>query len=159
MSDPAPTLTVGINSYASVEEAGDLAASRLFASAWAAASDSARMQALVTSTALLDRLGWQGRPLAPTQPLAWPRVADGCPHGFPLTTETPPAIIAATIELALYLLSTGELPGGPAVQLRMLGDGMITNFAHVADELPKHVRRLIEPFLRSSSANVAEVRF
>lgn len=150
---------VGTNSYVSLDDANALAADRLFAGAWSAATDATRSQALITATALLDRMQWQGRPLAPTQPLAWPRVADRCPPGFPLTTDTPEPIATATVELALHLLSTGELPGGPAVMQRMIGDSMAMFFAHVGDELPKHVRRLIEPFLRSSSANVAEVRF
>jgi hypothetical protein len=102
---------------------------------------------------------WSGHPVAPTQPLAWPRVANRCPDGYPLTTDIPAPIAAATVELAIYLLGNGELPGGPAIMQRMLGDSMVMHFAHVADELPKHVRRLIEPFLRSTSANVAEVRF
>lgn len=151
--------TVGTTSYVTVEAANALASERLFASAWAAATADTRAQALMTATALLDRMQWQGRPLAPTQPLAWPRVADRCPEGYPLTTDIPAPIVAATVELAIYLLGHGELPGGPAIMQRMLGDSMVMHFAHVADELPKHVRRLIEPFLRSSSANVAEVRF
>jgi hypothetical protein len=151
--------TVGTNSYVSLDDANALATERLFAAAWAAASTDARVQALMTATALLDRMQWQGRPLTRTQRLAWPRVADRCPAGYPLTAEIPTPIATATVELAIYMLNSGELPGGPAVMSRMLGDSMVMHFAHVADELPKHVRRLIEPFLRSSSANVAEVRF
>lgn len=150
---------VGINSYVSLEDAEAVASERLFAAAWSAATPETRAKALITATALLNRMQWQGRPVAPSQPLAWPRVADRCPPGFPLIAETPAPIVTATVELALHLLQTGELPGGPAVMQRMLGDSMAMYFAHVADELPKHVRRLIEPFLRSSSANVAEVRF
>lgn len=151
--------TVGTNSYVSLDAANALAAERLFAGAWTAATPDTRAQALMTATALLDRMQWQGRPLAPTQALAWPRIADRCPPGYPLTVDIPAPIAAATVELAIHLLRTGELPGGPAVMQRMLGDSMSMYFAHVADDLPKHVRRLIEPFMRSSSANTAEVRF
>jgi hypothetical protein len=151
--------TVGTNSYVSLDAANALASERLFAGAWAAATADTRAQALMTATALLERMQWEGRPLAPTQALAWPRVADRCPDGYPLTADIPAPIAAATVELAIYLLGQAEMPGGPAIMQRMLGDSMVMHFAHVADELPKHVRRLIEPFLRSSSANVAEVRF
>ncbi|MDQ0250811.1 hypothetical protein J2W22_002875 [Sphingomonas kyeonggiensis] len=151
--------TPGTNSYVSLDAANALASGRLFTAAWTAATGDTRAQALMTATALLDRMQWQGRRLAPTQPLAWPRVADRCPEGFPLTADIPTPIAAATVELAIFLLGNGELPGGPAIMQRMLGDSMVMHFAHVADELPKHVRRLIEPFLRVSSANVAEVRF
>jgi hypothetical protein len=151
--------TAGTDSYVSLEAANALAAQRLFAGAWDAATDETRAQALITATALLDRLQWQGRPLARTQPLAWPRVAESCPEGYPLTVETPPEIATATVEWAIHLLNAGAMPGRPAIMQEMVGASMVMHFAHIADELPKHVRRLIEPFLRSSSANIAEVRF
>ncbi len=151
--------TVGTNSYVSLGAADALASTRLFSSAWTTATAETRCQALLTATALLDRMHWEGRTVAPTQPLAWPRVAKHSPEGYPLTADIPAPIAAATVELAIYLLSQGELPGGPAIMQRMLGDSMVMHFAHIADELPKHIRRLIEPFLCASSANVAEVRF
>ena len=67
-------------------------------------------------------------------------------------------MVTATVELAIHLLAAGEHAGAPVMQ-RMLGDSMTMYFPTIADELPKHVRRLIEPYLRASSANVAEVRF
>jgi uncharacterized protein involved in response to NO len=158
VTDALPTLIAGQNSYVSLDDANVIAATRLFASAWTRAEGATRLQALITATSLLDRMGWQGRPIAPTQPLAFPRVATGCPPGYPLSTETPTAIIIATVELAIHLLTTGALSSAPIMQ-RMLGDSMVLYFPTIADELPKHVRRLIEPHLRSSSANVAEVRF
>lgn len=159
MSDPVvATIVAGVNSYVSLETAEQIAAERLFGFHWNTADDTTRKQALITATALLDRMGWQGRPSAPTQPLAWPRVPDRCPAGYPLSGETPAAIVTATVELAIYLLGRGELSGQPIMQ-RMLGDSMVMYFPTIADELPKHVRRLIEPFLRATSANVVEVRF
>ena len=94
--------------------------------------------------------------MLPTQPLAWPRVADRCPRGYPLTAETPDAIRTACVELAMHLLAQGQLSSAP-VQMRQLGDSLTMMFPTIADELPKHVRRLIEPHLRASSANVVEV--
>ena len=152
------TALVGRNSYVDLDTANEIAAQRLHNVAWVAANDDARARAIITATALLDRLRWQGRPLAPTQSLAWPRVADGCPPGYPLSVETPQAIVTATVELAIHLLGTGE-PSGAPVQQRMLGDSLVMYFPTIADEFPKHVRRLIEPYLEVSSANVAEVRF
>jgi hypothetical protein len=152
-------VTLGVNAYISAEDAFALSSDRLFANAWNAASPDLRARALITATALLDRMKWKGRPLAPSQPLAWPRVNDHCPEGYPLTAEVPREIITASVELAIYLLSVGENPGGPAIMQRMLGDSMVMHFAHVSDDVPKHVRRLIEPFLRVCSTNVAEVSF
>lgn len=154
-----PTLTVGQNAYLSLPDAQAIADTRLFADPWNAATDANKARALVTATSLLDRMGWQGRKLAPTQRLAWPRVADRAPLGYPLATETPDAIKTASVELAIHLLTTGALGGGPPIMQRMLGDSMEMFYPTIADEFPKHVRRLIEPHLRASSANVAEVRF
>ncbi|WP_022686596.1 DnaT-like ssDNA-binding protein [Sphingomonas phyllosphaerae] len=153
---PAWTIIAGVNSYASLPEAHEIAATRLFSSAWSSATSLTQAQALITATSLLDRMRWQGRAVAATQPLAWPRVPDRCPHGYPLTAETPPAIVAASVELAVHVLTQGQLFSAPVMQ-RMLGDSMTMYFPTIADELPKHVRRLIEPHLRASSANVAEV--
>lgn len=149
-------VTVGTDSYVSLAEAGQIAAARLFTGSWTRANPYARCNALRTATALLDRLRWQGRPVAPTQSLAWPRVPDRCPHGYPMSVATPAAIEAACIELAIYLLGQGDHASAP-VQMRQLGDAMTAYFPTIADELPKHVRRLIEPHLIASSANVAEV--
>lgn len=153
-----PVLTPGVNSYLSLEAANDLSAGVLFATAWNAATDLARTKAVITATSLLDRMRWQGKPAAPTQPLAWPRVPDYAVPGYPLTTDTPAAIVRATVELAVYLLETGAPSAKPLMQ-QMLGDSMVMYYPTIADELPKHVRRLIEPHLCASSANVAEVQF
>jgi hypothetical protein len=158
VTDPVPAWTIraGVNSYVSLADAQAIAATRLFANAWNGATEQTQSQALITATALLDRMRWLGRPVAPTQPLAWPRVPDRCPHGYPLGAATPPTIVTACVELAIHLLTQGQLSSAPVMQ-RMLGDSMTMYFATIADELPKHVRRLIEPHLRASSANVAEV--
>ena len=159
MSDPtASVIIVGVNSYVALNDADALAATRLFAANWNVANELTRAQALITATALLDRMQWEGRPVVPSQPLAWPRVPERCLAGYPLTAEIPSAIVTATVELAIYLLGKGELGGLPVMQ-RMLGDSLVMYFPTIADELPKHVRRLIEPHLRATSANMAEVRF
>ncbi|RYE71764.1 MAG: hypothetical protein EOO81_05140, partial [Oxalobacteraceae bacterium] len=143
-----PTITVGVNSYVALEEANAIASERLFSTPWSAATEVTQIQALVTATALLDRMQWQGALLAPTQALAWPRVAERCPSGYPLATAIPEPIITATVELAIHLLKTGEMAGAPVMQ-RMLGDSLVMYFPSIADEFPKHVRRLIEPHLRA----------
>lgn len=154
-----PTIIVGQNAYVSLPDAQAIADTRLFAETWNAGTDATKARALITATALLDRMHWQGRKLAPTQPTAWPRVAHPAPLGYPLVTEIPGAIKTASVEFAMHLLATGALGGGPPIMQRMLGDSMEMFYPTIADELPKHVRRLIEPHLCASSANVAEVRF
>lgn len=151
-----PDPITGVDTYANLERANSVAAARLFSGAWDAADTATRARALRTATALLDRVRWQGRPVAPTQPLAWPRVPDRCPHGYPMSVATPDAIATACVELAIHLLTQGQLASAP-IQMRQLGDSMTMHFPTIADELPKHVRRLVEPHLRASSAHVAEV--
>jgi hypothetical protein len=157
--DECPIITVGQHAYLNLADANAIASTRLFAEPWNNSRARTQEQALITATSLLDRMQWQGRKLAPTQPLAWPRVAERAPLGYPLTTEIPDAIKTASVELAIHLLATGSLGSGPAIMQRMLGDAMEMYYQHLADELPKHVRRLIEPYLSASSAHVAEVRF
>lgn len=154
-----PTLTIGQNAYVSLPDADAIADTRLFAETWRAETDATKVRSIITATALLDRMGWQGRKLALTQPLAWPRVADRAPLGYPLSTDVPDAVKTASVELAIHLFTTGSLGDGPALMQRMLGDSLEMFYPTIADELPKHVRRLIEPYLRASSANVAEVHF
>ena len=160
--DPLPSVTVGVDSYVSLDDANTIITNRLFSRAWGSDYDrdniGRRCVALRTATALLDRMRWKGRPVAHGQPLAWPRVPERCPHGYPLTVDIPTAISTACAELAIHLLTTGQLTTSH-VQTQMVGDTMLTYFPTIADELPKHVRRLIEPHLIASSANTAEVTF
>ena len=157
--DECPIIAIGQNAYVALADADKIAATRLFSEPWTNSTARTRERSIITATAVLDRMGWQGRKLAPTQPLAWPRVAERAPQGYPLTADVPEAIKTASVELAIHLLATGNLGGGPAIMQRMLGDSMEMYYPTVADELPKHVRRLVEPYLRASSAQVAEVRF
>lgn len=152
------TATLGQNSYVSLDEAREIAASRLFAQPFTSAPEPTQIQAIITATSLLDRMRWQGRTAAAGQPLAWPRVPERVFGGAPIEAEIIPPIKAACVELAIHLLTTGEHGGGAPLMSRMLGDSMVMFHNHVADELPKHVRRLIEPYLSSPSAHVAEVR-
>ncbi|QQV75873.1 hypothetical protein H5J25_09610 [Sphingomonas aliaeris] len=158
MSDNTTPFAVqaGINSYIGLADANTIAAGRLFATGWNASTDETRAKALATATASLDQMRWAGRPVAPTQPLAWPRVPERCPPGYPLSAPTPPEILTACVELAIHLIANGQQSSAP-VQMRTIGDTSVMYFATIADELPKHVRRLIEPHLRVASAHVAEV--
>jgi hypothetical protein len=151
----APVIA-GVDSYISLADADGYANSRLFGAAWSAAAVNDRHRALRSATDALDGLSWRGRPVAASQPLAWPRVASAAPRGYPLVAPFPSAVERACVELASHMLRNGQL-SNRMIQTTMLGDAMTIAFPTVADELPTHIRRLIEPFLASSSANVAEV--
>ncbi len=155
---PVSPVTAGVDSYVSIDDADTYAGERLFGGTWAAATVNDRHRALRNATDALDGLRWRGRPVAPSQPLAWPRVATAAPCGYPLAAPYPRNLERACVELASHMLRNGQL-SNRMIQTTMLGDAMTIAFPTIADELPKHIRRLIEPFLASSSANVAEVTF
>lgn len=146
-----PIATAGDNSYVGLTDANAIASANLFNAAWSAASDSARTRAIITATSFLDRLNWKGERAEPTQELAWPRTCTP-------TAGVPSAIERATVELASHLLSQHEPSPKPVMQ-EMIGPSLIMFYPYVSDELPRHVRRLVEPFLTVRSANVAEVQF
>ncbi|GEM88178.1 DnaT-like ssDNA-binding protein [Meiothermus granaticius] len=68
------SLTVGQNSYVSLEEANTYLAARLGAEAWAAAAEAQREAALITAARAIDRLPIIGRPVMPNQPMQFPRI-------------------------------------------------------------------------------------
>lgn len=163
MTEPTPelpVLTVGVDSYVTYEQAVGIADTTLFAQAWQIAAPERKALSLKTATSLLSRMRWKGIPTNPSQKLAWPRTNVRNKYGQLIPSDAIPSDLAiATVELAIYLLANGTYPGGPAVQMRQLGDALTMYFAGVTDELPKHVRRLVEPYLLVGSSHVAEVAF
>jgi hypothetical protein len=147
---------VGTETYVSYATANALAADRLNSREWCAAVADFEAgldpeatgdpgvpalcrQALTTAAATLSRMPW-------ASDLALPLAAD----------SIPPALATACAELAFFLL-TAESRRRRNVQMSMVGQSMETYFPQVADELPKHVRRLVEPFLRVRSTHCAEL--
>lgn len=67
-------LTVGTNSYISVDDAEDFFEARLHSTAWTGASGSDKPAALMQATRMLDELmDWIGVPAVEGQALRWPR--------------------------------------------------------------------------------------
>lgn len=163
MTEPIPEfpiLTVGVDCFVTYEQAIEIADKTLFAHAWHLAAPERKALTLTTATGLLSRMRWKGRPSNASQKLAWPRSNVCDEYGQLIQSDAIPSDIAiATVELAIYLQTNGSYPGGPAVQMRQLGDALTMYFAGVNDELPKHVRRLIEQYLIVGSSHVAEVAF
>lgn len=176
-STPSPQ--AGLDSYVSFEDADALAAKLIGGEAWrlAVASAAASLagdeapatpalppaeccRALYSASAILDRLSWAGERADRNQPLAWPRRGARDDRGWPVPAEyTPPALATACAELAFHLLATDQTARRAPVQMVQIGATMETYFACVADELPKHVRRIVEPFLAVRSTHSAELIF
>jgi hypothetical protein len=138
---------VGTETYIAFADADALANDRLNAREWCSAVagfegegiPTVCRQALITAAATLSRMPWESE-------LSLPLAAD----------SIPPALATACAELAFYLL-TSESRRRRGVQMQMVGQAMETYFPEVADELPKHVRRLIESCLRVRSSHSAEL--
>lgn len=118
------------NTYVSLANAETYFLSRPFSSAWTAATDAVKNQALAWATMLLDREKWKGtKGITPsgalTQALAWPRrwaptlEFDSYPQfvtdnfidtstAFYGSTTIPTPIVRATCELALEILKAGS---------------------------------------------------
>ena len=104
------------NSYVSVQEADDYLSIK---SATAYALWDAELEQenyLMWATRLLDqRANFQGRKSESTSALRWPRSGVTDRDGISLAyDEVPPAIKAATIEIAFNLISKGVDPSAPA---------------------------------------------
>lgn len=102
-------LTVGSDAYLSVAAADSYHAARGRAT-WAAASMADREAAIIAATQYVDaRYRFVGRPAAPDQPLAWPRLDAMAADGRTLD-EIPAAVVHATAELALIALDGPLVP-------------------------------------------------
>lgn len=144
-------LTPGINSYVSLDTANEIASEHLFANI-----DDRFPAALATATRLLDRMHWRGKRTNEEQELQWPRVIFRPADPKVAADTIPPVIARATVELAFHLLTQGAM-SQPSIQMRQLGDSMAMYFPTTPDDLPRHVRKLVAPFLNVESAHVAEM--
>lgn len=68
------SLVLGVNSYATLDEADLYFENRIDVAAWTAASDDSKEQALIGATSFIDMLSFAGYTTEETQNLAWPRV-------------------------------------------------------------------------------------
>ncbi|MEN2986719.1 DnaT-like ssDNA-binding protein [Tistrella sp. BH-R2-4] len=115
------TITIGVDSYADLAFADAHHAAR-GRTAWATATEAARMAALIEATSHIDAFhDFMGRPADAGQPLAWPRIDTRmCLDGV----AVPPVVARACVELALAALDRplAEQAAGPAARRLTLGD-------------------------------------
>jgi len=148
-------LSKNVNSYVTVDEANSYFADRLDVAAWEQASDTQKAQALVTATALLDNLTWDGFAVSDTQLLAFPRIISYFDPrlGRQVNTDTTPTrILTATYELSYHLLNNdGLLDNTGLVENLQLGPINLTNIRN-ASVIPLHVKRIFQPLLINKGA-------
>lgn len=85
--------------YVNLEYANEYFSNRLYADAWAEASDADKEKALAMATKAIDRQPLRGRKTDTSQAMAFPRYPD---------TEIPQAVKEACCEEALALLERGN---------------------------------------------------
>lgn len=94
------------NSYATVADGDDYAASRLFSTVWTSSDVVTKTAALVWATRVLDAsMDWNGYRASFTQALRWPRAyAYGADNYMYQSNVIPPQVIQAVCELARLLM-------------------------------------------------------
>jgi hypothetical protein len=110
------SLTVGTDTYLSLDDADTYFGNRLHTDTWDAASDDDKEAALKMACSLMEnRVHWLGAPTDSSQALSWPRrgLLDHSGNAVPKDT-TPEAVKAVQCELAAYLLDNDPMtvPGG-----------------------------------------------
>lgn len=108
---PTVIATVGAddaNSYIDVSYADTYLDGLLNTSAWSSADAATKARAVITATAVLDRLQFAGGRSTTTQALQWPRYETYDRDGWPFDSdEIPVAVKNATALLALELVKAG----------------------------------------------------
>jgi len=149
-------LVKGTNSYATLAEAELYFLDRIDVSAWTAADDTRKSQALITATGMLDLLSWSGGAVSESQPLAFPRDSFyfdpriGVSVSSSITTPT--RIINATFELAYHLINNEGLLDNTGLIKDLNVGGITLSTIRPASKMPLMVKRLIRPLLQQSNA-------
>lgn len=143
------------NSYVTKAEADAYVLGRLNASTWEDETDTDKLnRALVSATRRLDQEEWQGRKVATTQALEWPRSGTSDQNGNAYATDAiPQPVKDATCELALAMLSEDLLAdsGLEAFNSVTVGSLQVTpRHGRPAGDLPENVRRELRGLLATA---------
>ena len=145
--------SVTANSYATRAEADAYAGDRLHSAAWTAAAADDKDRALLWATKILDtRVKWAGIISDYRQALAWPRsdVSSLNSGQYFLSTEIPPFVKQAQIELAIALLTEDRTldPGSAGISSLSVPGAVSLTFDKTGQPpvLPQQVRDLIAPY-------------
>jgi hypothetical protein len=152
------TVTVGVNSYVTLEELETYLNDRLHFDVRLQATNDDYCKALKAGTAALDRLGFTGMVTSYEQRLAWPRCRVRDREGRLLDSNIVPDVVKhAAIEFALHLLH--RLPPSAApISRKKVADLEIEYRATVTDPVPPIVRDMLAPFL-TGTGHSAELVF
>lgn len=152
-------LTVGENSFVSVADAEAYFEDRLDVAAWTEGSDSQKAQALVTASSMLNEMRWAGVTVSESQSLAFPRSGTYFDPriGRAVSLDSDIAlkrVNTACFELAYHLLNNdGLVDDTGTVENIQVASISITNI-RTASAVPSIAKRIIQPLLNNSGANI-----
>jgi hypothetical protein len=153
-------ITIGEDTFVSLEYANAYFARRPYSSAWTTATEEARENALIAAARHLDVLDWEGFRTSKAQPLSWPRryVLD---HEGELVPADfiPPRLAQAQCELAILSLAKDLTTIEPGIRRKRVGDLEVEYESAMPDVLPAHVRRLVSSLMRDQSPHSARLIF
>ena len=127
------TITVGENSYISIEQATDYHGIR-GNTEWTDATIDKQESALIQATEWIDSIGrgkWKGKRATQEQLLAWPRVGVTDEDGFTIQSDViPSVVVSSTAEAALRVVRgvvlSPDLDRGGKVQSTSVGNGAVS---------------------------------
>jgi hypothetical protein len=153
-------ITIGEDSFVSLEYADAYFSRRPYSAAWTSADETAKESALIAATRHLDILEWEGFRTSKGQPLSWPRRFVLDHEGELVASDTIPSRLAqAQCELAIVSLRDDLTQTAPSIKSKRVGDLQIEYESAQSDSVPPHVRRLASSLLREKSPHSARLTF
>lgn len=145
-------LTVGTNSYISLEDAKTYFADRLNSIEWDNAADADKSKALIQATQIIDQKDFKGYKSINTQALKFPRIGL-IDDGFDVDGSTVPKRVKdAVCELAIWCLSEdytepNDLAGYQRIKIAVIE----VETRQASKAMPPMVSKLLSPFMFSGT--------
>ena len=156
------SFTVGTDSFVSLAYAEAYFENRLDVTAWSGASTTAREQALITATSILNLESWVGYVDGTTQALAFPRLGEYYDPIYGqyldlVDVTVPDRVERATCETALHQLNNEGVLNDAGSSLDRIKVGSIELEGRIGDNAtsskPGSVRGMIKPLLLNSGSS------
>lgn len=129
---------------------------------WDNQSITAKNQAIITASRVLDRQRWKGTQTDPNEPLQWPRTGTGIAAVDANPTVIPAKICDACAEMALALVQGSDLQNvqNQSQKTQSLTAGSVSvSYFRLAEGLPVRWPQIIQELLRDYLlGNIANVQ-
>jgi hypothetical protein len=149
-------LTKGVNAYLTVSTAGLILDNILDNDAWTSAATPVKENAIITATALLDDLEWNGSAVTDSQQLAFPRNIEYFETRLGSTTyidnDTPARVERATAFLALHLLNNPGIMTDSDEVLGLSVAGISLGDVRKVSRIPRRILEIVSPLLKGKGS-------